>query len=480
MQYRMWLRTQWAVDQLIRLTELPSVSRVNHNQCHKMQPTALVGKQVSGGEAVAVPPGALDGVTIMRYAHLYRDRVSGGVEQYLRHLDRGLLQRHRMTVLQMYLNRNGESNAIEIENVGIGRILWVPVPILQMASTLGNLPKRAGYVISQTSRQCQKEGDGRYRSALSSLRSLLRHQGRHLRYETTVLSDSLSLLLKTHKVDLLALHWLTYDADALISSALRARIPFALINHFDNKRLSLAQTQYWITQAAAIGGVSDHGVPDDLRDRYVNLSDAVDSEFFSSEKARTVERPDGPIVLVPGRIQEGKGQHDLMATARILRARNIDFVFCFAGAVDSEPLHQDLRRFAANPEMEGRILLLGEISAEELRNWYGMCSVVVLPSYSEGLPRIVLEAQAMKKPVVAYDSGGTNKAVLANETGFLVKTGDVKALADKISFLLENLTTRLRLGERGREFVSLQFSISALIQRHEAFYLNALSGTRRT
>src|SRR5271157_4583852 len=110
-------------------------------------------EQISGRRRLSIPPGALDGLTIMRYAHLYRDRVSGGVEQYLRHLDRGLLQRHRMTVLQMYLNRNGASNAIEIENVGIGRILWVPVPILQMASTLGNLPKRAGYVISQTLRQ---------------------------------------------------------------------------------------------------------------------------------------------------------------------------------------------------------------------------------------------------------------------------------------------------------------------------------------
>jgi phosphatidylinositol alpha-1,6-mannosyltransferase len=81
----------------------------------------------------------------------------------------------------------------------------------------------------------------------------------------------------------------------------------------------------------------------------------------------------------------------------------------------------------------------------------------------------------MKKPVVAYDSGGTSKALLANETGFLLKSGDVKALADKISFLLENEAERLRMGDRGREFVSSRFSLSALIQRHEAFYLSVLS-----
>src|SRR5271157_4276227 len=124
-----------------------------------MQPTTFVRRQTSPGEALPVPPGALDGITIMRYAHLYRDRVSGGVEQYLRHLDRGLLQSHRLTVLQMYLIRDGESALIETESIGLGRILWVPVPILQMASTLGNLPSRTGYIYSQTLRLLQQGGE---------------------------------------------------------------------------------------------------------------------------------------------------------------------------------------------------------------------------------------------------------------------------------------------------------------------------------
>ncbi len=85
----------------------------------------------------------------------------------------------------------------------------------------------------------------------------------------------------------------------------------------------------------------------------------------------------------------------------------------------------------------------------------------------------------MKKPVVAYDRGGTSRAFLANETGFLVEAGNVEALADRIGFLLANESTRLRMGERGREFVSSRFSISSLIQRHEAFYLGALSGVAR-
>src|ERR1017187_9041437 len=94
------------------------------------QPNSLE-QEMPASDNLPIQPGALDGVTIMRYAHIYRDRVSGGVEQYLRHLDRGLLHRHRITVLQMHLMREDTNDKIEIENVGMGKILWVPVPVRQ-------------------------------------------------------------------------------------------------------------------------------------------------------------------------------------------------------------------------------------------------------------------------------------------------------------------------------------------------------------
>ena len=432
----------------------------------------------SGSGHLPVEPGDLDGITILRYAHLYRGRTSGGVEQYLRHLDHGLLKRHRLTILQMYLTKDDEKQAIEVETVGEGRIVWVPVATLQTDSALADLPKRMGYVYSWTLRLRQQEGKGQYRAILSALRNLLRHRGGHLRYRTTLLSDSLYNVLATQNIDLLALHWLSYDTGAVISRALKARIPFVFINHFDNKRLSMHRMQKWIPYAAAIGTVSGQGIPNDIQDRCVNLSDAVDTEFFAAEKARPLRLPSRPVVLLPARIGDGKGHRDLLEAAGILIARKIDFVLCFAGAVDSESLHLELRRSVAVMGLEERVLFLGERNAEEIRDWYAKSSVVVLPSYSEGLPRIVIEAQAMKKPIVAYDCGGMREALLPNETGFMLKTGDVLGLADKISFLLENEVDGQRMGERGREFVSRKFSLSGLIQRHEAFYLSVLPGER--
>jgi glycosyltransferase involved in cell wall biosynthesis len=367
---------------------------------------------------------------------------------------------------------------IEIENVGKGRILWVPVVIRQVDRGLADLPMRVAYLYRRILRLNQQEAKGQYRAKLSAAWNVLYHTQDHLRYKTAVFGEHLSQLLITQNVDLLTLHWLNHDTGALISRARRARIPFVFINHFSNSRFSRPLTRKWITHAAALGGVSDEGTPDYLRTRFVNLSDAVDTEFFNPEKVQLVRRLMHPIVLLPARIEHGKGHRDMMEAARILMAKKTDFVLCFAGAVDSESLHQELRRSAAAMGLEERVLFLGERSPEEIRDWYAQSSIVVLPTYSEGLGRVLLEAQAMKKPVVAYDSGGTSRAVLAQETGFLVKTGDVKALVDKISFLLENETEGLLFGERGRRFVSDRFSLTALIQRHEVFYLSVLSCAR--
>jgi glycosyltransferase involved in cell wall biosynthesis len=269
-----------------------------------------------------------------------------------------------------------------------------------------------------------------------------------------------------------------YDTGGLISRALKAKIPFVFVNHFDNGRLSHPQTRKWITQAAGIATISNRNIPDEFLGRTVNVSNAVDTEFFAPERAQPIDLAARHIVLLAARIAAGKGHADLMEAARIMVARNVDLTLCFVGAVDSEPLHQELRRFAAATGLEKRVLFLGESRKEEIRDWYALSSVVVLPSHSEGLGRVLLEAQAMKRPVVAYDCGGVSEAILPNETGFLVKTGNVGALADKISYVLENETERQHMGERGREFVTRQFSVSALIRRHEAFYCRVLSGGR--
>jgi glycosyltransferase involved in cell wall biosynthesis len=294
-----------------------------------------------------------------------------------------------------------------------------------------------------------------------------------------VLSDPLASFLRNFDVDLLVIHGFGYDARILIERAQKTGIPFALINHFDNSAFCEPQVREWLPDAAGIGSVSARSMPEHVQGRCVNLSDAVDTEYFATEKAQSMPAVSRPMILLPAIIKMGKGQQDLAQAARILAANNLDFEVCFAGAVESESLRRELGEYALANGLKDRIRFLGELKQDEIRNQFALSCMVVLPTYNEGLGRVLLEAQAMQRPVVAYDSGGVAETFLPNETGFLVKTGDVEALADKIAYLLRNETERRQMGKLGREFVISKFSVSALIQRHEAFYLKAVSGDGR-
>lgn len=85
-------------------------------------------------------------------------------------------------------------------------------------------------------------------------------------------------------------------------------------------------------------------------------------------------------------------------------------------------------------------------------------NVCVLTSFAEGFSNSILEYMAAGKPVAATNVGGANEAVVDGETGFLIESGDVRALADRLIELLENEEKAAAFGENGRKLVEKKFS----------------------
>src|SRR5262249_23637843 len=147
-----------------------------------------------------------------------------------------------------------------------------------------------------------------------------------------------------------------------------------------------------------------------------------DMEFFSPERARPAQDGAPPMIFMPALVKPAKGHFDLLRAASILAAKNFDFRICCAGAVEDKSLLQDLLKYVASNGLAQKVAFLGEISQEQIRDYYALSSVVVLPSHHpEAAGRVLVEAQAMKKPVIAYESGGLPESFVPNETGFLVK-----------------------------------------------------------
>ena len=162
------------------------------------------------------------------------------------------------------------------------------------------------------------------------------------------------------------------------------------------------------------------------------------------------------IVVAAGRLSPEKGFDVLIeAAAEVIRVEPATGFVLFGEG----PLRSDLERRVADRGLADRVVLPG--FRADLDSLLPAADVVVLPSFTEGLPNVALEASAAGVPVVATAVGGTPEVVADGETGFLVPPGDPAALADKLLCLLRDPALRSRMGAAGRRRMRERFTFAA-------------------
>lgn len=177
------------------------------------------------------------------------------------------------------------------------------------------------------------------------------------------------------------------------------------------------------------------------------------------------------VIVGAGRFSPEKGFGVLVdAAAAICRDHPTAGIVLFGEGT----LRPDLEQQVAKLGLMGRVVLPGFRS--DLDTLTSAADVVVLPSYTEGLPNIALEASAAGVPVVATAVGGTPEAVADRVNGFLVPPGDPTAIAGKVNELLRDPTLCAKFGAAGRERMREQFTFAA----QAASYLRLLHTLRPT
>jgi glycosyltransferase involved in cell wall biosynthesis len=185
-------------------------------------------------------------------------------------------------------------------------------------------------------------------------------------------------------------------------------------------------------------------------------------EQVSPERISTLFRawrlPDGvPLVLLPGRLTRWKGQMVLIeAIAELARG---DLVCILAGSEQNRASYRrELESQISARGLAGQVRLVGE--CRDMPAAYMLADVVVSASTEpEAFGRVVAEAQAMGRPVVATDHGGSRETLIAGETGWLVKPRDASALAHALATALSlKVEARRALAERAIRHVRQHFS----------------------
>lgn len=163
--------------------------------------------------------------------------------------------------------------------------------------------------------------------------------------------------------------------------------------------------------------------------------------------------PDAVVVMAAGRFSREKGQRLLVEAAlrAIEQDRRLYFVL-FGDGPDLGPV----KRQVAGSNCPAQILLPG-FDAKVI-SYLKSADILVNPSYSEGLPNVVLEALAVGTPVVATSVGGVPELIVNQRSGLLTAAGDTKALSDAILLFAEDLPMRKRLAENGLRVVKERFT----------------------
>jgi glycosyltransferase involved in cell wall biosynthesis len=205
--------------------------------------------------------------------------------------------------------------------------------------------------------------------------------------------------------------------------------------------------------------------------RLVTLARTVLLPGSGIDLAQFVPQPSkeasAPVFLMVARLLRDKGVVEFADAARIVRETRDDVTFELLGFLDVQ------NRTAIDCEMvegwqrEGILHYLGE--AADVRPHLARATAVVLPSYREGMPRSLLEAAAMGRPLIATDVPGCTEIARAGENAFLCAARDARSLADAMLALLDlGAAGRAKMGRRSREIAEREFDVSVVETRYLA------------
>ena len=188
-----------------------------------------------------------------------------------------------------------------------------------------------------------------------------------------------------------------------------------------------------------------------------------------AEFAPLPESATTPVVVMAARLLVDKGVREFVEAARLLRARGASARFQLAGEVDpgnSASIHD---AELAVWRKQGIVELLGQ--RHDIAQVFAAATMVVLPSYREGLPKVLIEAAACGRAVVTTDVPGCRDAIEPGQTGLLVPPRDARALADAIERLVADRELRVRFGQMGRALAEREFDVRSVVEAHLAIYV---------
>jgi len=182
----------------------------------------------------------------------------------------------------------------------------------------------------------------------------------------------------------------------------------------------------------------------------------VDTKVFHE-----LEISNKKVVVLIGRIIKEKGVETFINMANIVKAKREDIDFVLVGPIDFGNPSSINEKYIRYWESMNIIEWLSDV--DDIIEVYKNASIVTLPSYREGLPKVLLEAGLCCRPVIATDVAGCNDVIKDGLNGYLFPLDNSNIFAEKVLELIDDKEKMLTMGKKGRELVLRNFSSEIVI-----------------
>ena len=199
----------------------------------------------------------------------------------------------------------------------------------------------------------------------------------------------------------------------------------------------------------------------------------LEPTFYSAPGAGT---PLAKRIVCVGRLSEPKGQLLLLDAAKILLDQGAMFDLVLAG--DGE-MRSDIEATIAHHDMSERVTLTGWISSDQVRDEILASRALILASFAEGLPVVIMEAMALRRPVIATYVAGIPELVTSGKHGWLIPAGDIEALVNALQELLETPENcLLEIGQAAQDRVLSRHNIDVEAEKLRQLFESAITNQR--
>lgn len=180
----------------------------------------------------------------------------------------------------------------------------------------------------------------------------------------------------------------------------------------------------------------------------------LDKAFYDVEITPAIQNKK---MVCVGRLCEQKGQQLLVEAAVKLDQEGEDFQLVLAG---DGPMRKDIEKLIKTHGLESKVTITGWISSDRVRDELLDCTALVLPSFAEGLPVVIMEAMALARPVLTTYIAGIPELVIHGENGWLIPAGSLDALTTSMRELLHSKDSDIaKMGRHARERVLQRHNI---------------------